>query len=54
VWALECKEIVEHLRELQEEGSGVRLANLIETMPHVDLTWVVDSGQSGMLEKSYR
>jgi hypothetical protein len=43
VWALECEEIVEHLRELHEEGSGVWLANLIETMPHVDLTWVVDS-----------
>jgi hypothetical protein len=37
VWALESKEIVEHLSEMQEENSRGWLVNLIETMPYADL-----------------
>jgi hypothetical protein len=37
---LEREEIVEHLSEMHETSRGW-LANLIETMPHTDLIWVL-------------
>jgi hypothetical protein len=41
VWALESVEIVEHLSEMQDENSRGWLANLFETMSHVDLIWML-------------
>lgn len=39
--ALEHEESVENLGEMQEENSTGWLANLIETMPHANLIWVL-------------